>query len=238
MLLTNELIQSGRAHPFSQWLPGGEGGIHKSLNCLGNVSDWRTLLFYLWTMSMFRQITSRPLLVAALVCLPLLIDAQSGKKSKKAISPYEPNYSAVTDTNYRIMGAPLPPLRIVYPQKVVYTNDSLKNDANLILMLFNPTCEHCEDMTIALEKNIGLFQKSHIMLVAAEGMAAYLEFFENGTRVKNFPKIKYGLDSSNIVNNLFNYEMLPQINVYNANRRLIKTFNGLEEIDSLKPYIQ
>lgn len=186
---------------------------------------------------MFRQFTPRPLLIASLICIPFLLEAQSGKKRKKEQFA-EPARMAVSDTNFKIMGAPLPPIRVVYPQKVEYTNESLKNDANLIVMLFNPTCEHCEDMTIALEQNAKLFQKSNILLIAAEGMGPYLEFFENGTRVKNYPHIKYGLDSSNIINRIFNYEMLPQVNVYNAQHRLIKTFNGITEIDSLKPYIQ
>jgi hypothetical protein len=105
-------------------------------------------------------------------------------------------------------------------------------------MMFNPTCEHCEDMTFAIEKNIDLFKNSHILLVAAAGMGPYLEFFENGTRVRNFPKIKLGLDSSNFINRTFIYESLPQINIYSPDRKLLKTFSGITTIDSLKPYIQ
>lgn len=186
-------------------------------------------------MSILRQFTYKPLLIAGLISIPFLIDAQSRKKNAapvKAQAPY------VSDTNFKEMGAPMPNLRVVYPNKVEYTSADLKNDANLIMMLFNPTCEHCEDMTFAIEKNIDLFKNSHVLLIAAPTMGPYLEYFENGTRVKNFPKIKYGLDSSDIINRLFTFEMLPQVNVYNADRKLIKTFTGITEIDSLKPYIQ
>jgi len=194
-------------------------------------------VLYLWLMSIRKQFSTKHLLLAALICVPFLIEAQGTSRTKKrshntqdTVAPAGPNYKAI--------GAPMPPLRAVYPKKAVYTSEILKNDANLFVMMFNPTCEHCEDMTFAIEKNIDLFQKSHILLMAAPAMGPYLEFFENGTRVKNFPKIKLGLDSSDFINRTFIYESLPQINVYSADRKLLKTFTGITTIDSLKPYIQ
>lgn len=188
-------------------------------------------------MSILRQFTYKPLLIAGLICIPFLIGAQANKKGKSAAKAGAPA-APVSDTDFKAMGAPMPNLRVVYPGKAEYSTENLKNDANLFLMLFNPTCEHCEDMTISIEKNLDLFKKSHVLLVAAPTMGPYLEFFENGTRIKNYPQIKYGLDSSDIINRIFIYEMLPQINVYNADRKLIKTFHSIEDIDSLKPYIQ
>ena len=132
----------------------------------------------------------------------------------------------------------MPPLRVVYPKKAVYTGESLKNDANLFVMMFNPTCEHCEDMALDLEKNIGLFRKSNIVLMAAPGMGPYLEFFENGTKIRNYPKILMGLDSADFITRTFTYEMLPQINVYSPERKLLRIFTGITSADSLKPYIQ
>jgi hypothetical protein len=68
-------------------------------------------------------------------------------------------------------------------------------------------------------------------------MFEHLEYFSNNTRLTNFPSIKYGVDSSNALNALFNRVALPQINFYNEEHKLIKTFNGEIPIDSLKPYI-
>ena len=188
-------------------------------------------------MSILRQFSTKHLLIAALISVPLVLNAQTTKRTKgkphdkqEKVGSFEPNYKEI--------GAPMPPLRVVYPKKAVYTTTSLQNDANLFVMMFNPTCEHCEDMAFALEKNLDLFQKSHIVLIAASGMGQHLEFFENGTKVQNYPKIKMGLDSSDFINRTFIYEQLPQINIYNAERRLLKTFTGITTIDSLKPYIQ
>ena len=139
---------------------------------------------------------------------------------------------------YKQIGGPMPPIRVVYPKKAVYTENTLKNDANLFVMIFNPTCEHCEEMAFNLEQSLNLFKKSHIVLMATPGMGPYLEFFENGTKVQKYPKIKMGLDSAGFIERTYNDIMLPQINIYNADRKLIKSFSGITTIDSLKQYIQ
>ena len=188
-------------------------------------------------MSILRQFSTKHLLIAALICVPLLLDAQTTTRTnKKAHDTQEAVAPAGTD--YKSIGSPMPPLRVVYPKKAVYTNQTLKNDANLFVMMFNPTCEHCEDMTFALEQNLELFKKSNIILIAGSAMGQHLEFFENGTKVQKYPKIKMGLDSSDFINRTFIYEPLPQINIYDADRKLLKTFTGITTIDSLKPYIQ
>ena len=192
-------------------------------------------------MSILRQFSKKQLLFASLICIPFLLEAQITNRTKKRKHDPAPSAQAQSATpgmDYKSPGAPMPELRVVDPKKAVYTGETLKNDANLFIMMFNPTCEHCEDMTFALKENIDLFKKSHIVLVAAPGMGPYLEFFENGTRVRNYPKIKLGLDSAGFINNTFIYDQLPQINVYDADRRLLKTFTGITTIDSLKPYIQ
>ncbi|MBS1645149.1 MAG: hypothetical protein JST36_08950 [Bacteroidetes bacterium] len=140
--------------------------------------------------------------------------------------------------DYKLMGAAMPEMRVVYPKKGSYTEHSFQNKANLFVMLFNPTCEHCEAMARDMAKHIDLFKQSQIVLMAAPMMVPYLEYFENTTKVQNFPKIKYGVDSAEFINKTFTYEGLPQVNIYNADRKLIKTYTGLENIDSLKAYIQ
>lgn len=159
-------------------------------------------------------------------------------KSKKAIpEPLPPAPQTVGD--FHKVGSRLPDIRLVDAKgKVVATHESIRNDANLFVMMFNPTCEHCEDMTRSIEENITLFQRSNIVLMAAAGMGPYLEYFDKNTNYTKYPKLQVGVDSAKFIDRTFNYETLPQINIYDKDRILIKSFSGLEKIDSLKPYIQ
>lgn len=161
---------------------------------------------------------------------------QIGKKKKAIPEPLAPTPLEVGD--FHTIGSTMPKLRVVSATGAVYTDADLKNDANLFVMMFNPTCEHCEDMTRAIEKDVALFRNSNIVLLAAPGMGPYLEYFDKTTKYTQFPALKVGLDSAKFIDRTFNYETLPQVNVYDKNRVLIKSFSGITTLDSLKPYIQ
>lgn len=158
------------------------------------------------------------------LCLLSTVNSQAQKNIKK---------------DYKSIGKPLPPLKIVTLDGKTITNKDLNNKANLVVMLFNPICEHCQDETQLLETNIAFFKQSKLLMIAAPMMGSYLKTFVDNYHVDQYSgKIMIGLDSSATIDKLFIYEPLPQLNVYNAKRKLIKVFSGNTSIDSLKPYIQ
>lgn len=175
------------------------------------------------------------LIITCMLCSVLSACAQS-KKTKKDKIP-----TTATDTmtmDHRALGAPMPDVRVVTMDNKVYTNKDLKNKANLFIMLFNPTCEHCQEETLILEKNIEKFKKSKIVLMAAPNMGTYMEFFRNTTKFSQYPSLIVGLDSAGFINKTYNYNSLPQINIYDKNRQLIKTFNSDTPIGELEQYIE
>jgi protein-disulfide isomerase len=118
------------------------------------------------------------------------------------------------------------------------TEANLADDVNFLVMMFNPTCGHCQDETVMLEKNISLFKKSRIIMLATPVMYPYLHDFVAMQHVNDYPQISVGIDSSRFMDNAFIYGALPQINVYSGDRKLLKIYNGEVSIDSLKQYIQ
>ena len=123
-------------------------------------------------------------------------------------------------------------------KKQYLTNEDLDNDANLLVMLFNPNCSHCQDETEMLEKNIFYFNKTTLVMVASPLTTLYLPNFVQSYHLADYPSICLGIDSSNFLNKVFLYKALPQINVYDKHRKLVKIFTGDVAIDSLKGYIQ
>lgn len=123
-------------------------------------------------------------------------------------------------------------------RKGYLTNEDLDNGANLFLMMFNPTCSHCEEATIQLGRNADLFDRSKVVLMANPAMKYYFNDFNVFTHQDEYPFMLMGADSTDCVGKLFLYKPLPQINIYDADRKLIKIFNGDIAIDSLKQYIQ
>lgn len=180
----------------------------------------------------------RKILIAALMLGSFAAFAQQKKKKKAARQPAVTVWKDTSTFNYKALGAPLPPIRVVTSKGKNITNKDVAYDGNLLVMLFNPTCEHCENVTKAMERNIFLFKKTKVLLVAGAPMMEYLPYFENNLKTAEYPTLIVGIDSNFLVDRTFTYNNLPQISVYDKDRRFIKMFTGEVAIDSLKPYIQ
>jgi hypothetical protein len=93
-------------------------------------------------------------------------------------------------------------------------------------------------MTELLIKNMSLFKKSRLLMATLPNNEPYMENFRKNHHIDNYPTIALGLDSTHLIDRLFMYKLIPQINIYDKDRKLIKTFCGEAPIDSLKEYIQ
>jgi protein-disulfide isomerase len=145
-----------------------------------------------------------------------IIDKAAGRKAKKKMK--EADTGKIT---YRYI-----------------TSKELDNGANLFVMMFNPTCSHCEEETDMLAKNIDLFKRSKLVLMANIVMKPHMPPFIKAHRTYDYPPMHVGLDSLGFIDKVFSYKALPQINIYSRDRKLLKIYTGEVSIDSLKPYIE
>ena len=178
-----------------------------------------------------------------LFTLAALLLAGSCATAQKKVVDTRPKgtmpFQDTAKTNYRVVGSLLPPFRVVTPQGKSITNAMVPAGKHFFLMIFNPTCEHCEDVTRNLELSHNRFAPGQLLLTATAGMMPYMELFGNTTKVFSYPNFNVGVDSSNLVDRIYTYGNLPQINVYSPAGKLVKTFNGGEtSIDSLSQYLK
>ncbi len=198
----------------------------------------------------------RRTLTLLLITFSTIVIAQS----KQGEAPLKP---AAGKIDYKAIGSPMPAIRLVTMDTLAqkggrrhkrrhrhedgakaakqhitreYTEKDLDNQANLIVMIFNPTCGHCEDQTDQFVKNIASFSRSKIVLMANPIMGSYLPDFVKNHKVNNYPQILVGLDSAGFIDETFLYNALPQINIYGKERKLLKTYSGEIVMDSLKQY--
>src|SRR5262245_61559673 len=94
----------------------------------------------------------------------------SQKKKKVSAETGIAAADAPDTTDYKQLGAPMPRMRLVMPGGQFFTNKDVANKANLFVIMFNPLCEHCQEVTRMLEQNTKLFKKSNIILMAAHNM--------------------------------------------------------------------
>lgn len=138
--------------------------------------------------------------------------------------------------DYKIAGSPLPAMRMVDSTRKVYNERSFDSKHNLFLFLFNPTCGHCINMAKLIGENAKEFKKNEIVFMAGPQMMSYLGSFYQATKIGNHPEIKVGIDSAYVIEKIYTYQSLPQLNIYDKGRKLIKTFQGDIPLDTLKAY--
>ncbi len=175
---------------------------------------------------------------------------------QKKIMVESPEKNEKKEIDYKVVGAPMPKIRLVTldtfkiddspkgrKKKQVhttvtqeYTENDFKNKKALFVMMFNPTCGHCEEQTDNIEKNISKFGKSKFILMANPVMKSYLPDFIKNHKVKDYPSMYIGIDSSEFITKTFMYSALPQITIYDKDRKLVKIYNGEISIDSLLQY--
>ncbi len=120
----------------------------------------------------------------------------------------------------------------------IFTTKNLSPEKNLVVMVYNPTCGHCQEEAILFRNNKDLFNTAEILLVADTAMKEYIDFFHNTTKVFDTPELKMMLDNCEYIKKTFRYQSLPQLNIYNKEKKLVKVFVGDTPLDSLKHYIQ
>jgi len=148
---------------------------------------------------------------------------------------YAQNKTEAGKIDYKAMGAPMPPLCYVTKDGRV-RQPEIKPQRKSIVMLFDPVCDHCQKQTQIFEENIEQFGKWNIVLQAMPDLYNFLPFFEKATHVSQYPQIQVGADSCGLMNKIYVYMPLPQVNIYDKDKRLIKTFTGVTPIDSFKAY--
>lgn len=139
--------------------------------------------------------------------------------------------------SYREVGSILPPMRVIDTLKHEYSAADFENKKHFFLFLFNPTCGHCVKMAKLVNDHQDVFKKNKVLFLAGPAMMPYLPSFYQSSGINEHSDIKVGIDSASTVDRLYMYKMLPQINIYDKERRLVKIFHGDVPLDSLKKYI-
>lgn len=184
-----------------------------------------------------REPMRKLLIIACLLSIAFAGFGQKKRKKDKAV-PVVVDTNIPDTTNYKVLGAPMPAIKLVTRDNVVFTDRNMANKSNIFIIMFNPLCDHCQEEALMLEKNVGLFKKSNVVFMAASNMMQMLDFFESSTNISNYPKFYVGIDSSGFMTKTQRYENLPHMNIYDGDRKLIKMLNGDVPLDSLKAYIE
>jgi thiol-disulfide isomerase/thioredoxin len=127
----------------------------------------------------------------------------------------------------------VPPFNLLQVDSMtVFTKSDLKKKKPVLIMLFSPTCEHCQHETEELLQNIEAFKKVQIVMATTMDFSLMKEFYERYELAK-YRNIRVGRDFQTTLPSFFMIHNLPYLAMYDKKGNLITTFEGAAKIEDV-----
>ena len=127
----------------------------------------------------------------------------------------------------------VPPFRLLENDSVsIFTKDQLKKNKPVLLILFNPECDHCKHETEEIIKHIDELKKVQIVMATMAQFPQMKEFYQN-YKLKDYKNISVGQDFQYLLPSFYRVHSLPYLAMYNDKGNLLTTFEGSMKIEDL-----
>jgi peroxiredoxin len=103
---------------------------------------------------------------------------------------------------------------------------------SLILILFQPECDHCQREAQEFQKNLGAFNNYTLYFVSSVGIPE-TEAFAKQYGLSGHANVKFGVTAVENVLNNFGAISAPSMYIYNGSGKLVKKFNGETDIQQI-----
>lgn len=121
---------------------------------------------------------------------------------------------------------------ISVPDSTAFTNDQLPKGKPLVLIFFNPDCEHCQKETKELLAYKDELKDIPIVMASSLPYKLVKEFYA-GYNIASMPNITMGQDANFVLGRKYQPSRYPAIFVYDAKGRLAKVFAGGGEVPAI-----
>jgi thiol-disulfide isomerase/thioredoxin len=149
----------------------------------------------------------------SLVCYLLSFLSLATKAQEKQDAPYQ---------KYPVY----PPVKLLMADSSSwFAKTDLPKKRPVMMVLFNPKCEHCQHETEELTQNITRFKGIHIVMATTAAMDE-MRAFANKYRLASFENITVGRDTGFFLPVYFDISNLPFHAFYNKKLELISVFAG------------
>jgi len=114
----------------------------------------------------------------------------------------------------------------------VFSKENLPKKTAVLLMIFNPGCDHCQHETEELIKNMNSFKKIQIVMATVMPIAEMKTFIEKYNLAK-YKNIVVGKDQHFFLPGFYMINSLPYLAMYDKQGKLLSTFEGTMKMEDL-----
>ena len=117
-------------------------------------------------------------------------------------------------------GSAVPEFNVITAQGKEMTTADLVKGHPVMLVLFNPSCGHCQILLEQVRDNIALYKDINIIFLTGKPLKDVLPNYIKNVKVENVKEINVVSDNSDITLKIFEYEGIPQIMLYDKEHKL------------------
>jgi thioredoxin-related protein len=114
----------------------------------------------------------------------------------------------------------------------IFNSSQIPEGRPFVLMYFSPDCEHCQEETASILKNIASFKKTKFFFITNDSFDR-LKVYNQYYKIKNYPNVILGRDFHYDFFRHFKPRATPYILIYDKAKRLRTVFSGKPEIKTL-----
>jgi thiol-disulfide isomerase/thioredoxin len=106
----------------------------------------------------------------------------------------------------------------------IFKSDQIKEGPVLILF-FNPECEHCQYQITSLFKNVALPKELNVLLISNSEPRPIMKFLKDNN-LSEYPELTVMIDETFKFRECFGTDIVPATFIYNKDLKLVKYYKG------------
>lgn len=114
----------------------------------------------------------------------------------------------------------IPEYKVLDVNGKILTNEDLVKGQPILFVLFNPSCGHCQVLLEQVRDNLALYENINIVFLTGAPLKDVLPEYVKNVKVAGIEQIKVVSDNSDITNQIFEYQGIPQIMLYDKEHKL------------------
>lgn len=132
-----------------------------------------------------------------------------------------------------VAGAAMPPYRILKTDSTFATPANLAHRKTM-LIYFAPDCPHCQHLTMELREKMKQLGNTQIVMITWSNNydIRAIKNFVRDFDLKKYPNIIVGTEGyTYLVQKYFKVETTPYIAIYNSDKKLVKSYSKVPDVD-------
>ncbi len=188
-----------------------------------------TILDYCLALNSFLCCMKKMFLLFILISLTFCSFCQADSAKKSSSYSQQEN---VTEPPYKRFPT-VPPLKLLLLDSTSYfSKNDLKKNKPVLIIVFNPDCEHCKHETEEIIKNIDSLKNIQIIMATIMPFDLMKSFYENYD-LQRFQNITVGKDVQYTLPSFYQMHFMPYLAMYDKKGKLLATFEGAMKMEDL-----